>query len=112
MRRTLVATSALAGLLALAPIRSSHAEILSAARTAQPVVLTGAQLPDWSQLPAVGKANPNPMAGRTTTIGGDGARDAHNGTVVAPPADARTGVDPAQVVAYRWDGAHYVEIPV
>ncbi|MEA3056277.1 MAG: hypothetical protein QOD30_1709 [Actinomycetota bacterium] len=113
MRRTLVATSALAGLLALAPITRSHADaVLPAARAAQPVVLTGAQLPDWSQLPAVGKANPNPIAGRTTTIGGDGARNAHNGTIVAPPADARTGVDPTQVVAYRWDGTAYVEIPV
>jgi hypothetical protein len=113
MRRTLVATSALAGLLALAPIGSSHADALvPAARAAQPVVLTGAQLPDWSQLPAVGKANPNPLAGRGEDFQGDGARDAHDGTVVAPPADARTGVDPAQVVAYRWDGARYVEIPV
>ncbi len=113
MRRTLVAASALAGLLALAPIHTSHADaVLPAARAAAPVVLTGAQLPDWSQLPAVGKANPNPMAGRTTSIGGDGARDAHNGTVVAPPADPRTGVDPKQVVAFRWDGARYVEIPV
>ncbi|MEN3272043.1 MAG: hypothetical protein V7636_804, partial [Actinomycetota bacterium] len=113
MRRTLVVTSALAGLVALAPIGSSHADpTLPAARAAQPVVLTGAQLPDWSQLAAVGKANPNPLVGRTDQIGGDDARDAHNGTVVAPPADARTGVDPAQVVAYRWDGAHYLEIPV
>src|SRR3954469_22510567 len=100
MRRTLVVTSALAGLVALAPIHTSHADAtLPAARAAQPVVLTGAQLPDWSQLAAVGKANPNPLVGRTTTIpGGDTTRDAHNGTVVAPPADARTGVDPAQVV--------------
>src|SRR4051812_3866788 len=113
MRRTFIAAAGLAGLLALAPIHDAPAApVLPAARSAEPVVLTGAQLPDWSQLPAVGVANANPIAGRTTDIGGDGARDAHNGTVTAPPADVRTGVDPAQVVAYRWDGTRYVEVPV
>src|SRR5690349_7508633 len=113
MRRSFVVLPVLAGALALAPVVDSRAgAVVPAARAATPVVLTGSQLPDWSQLPAVGKANPDPLHGRTTDIGGDGARDAHNGTVVAPPADARTGVDPAQVVAYRWDGIRYVEIPV
>src|SRR3954464_12187900 len=67
MRRTLIAAAGLAGLLALAPIHDAPAApVLPAARSAEPVVLTGAQLPDWSQLPAVGVANPNPIAGRTT----------------------------------------------
>jgi len=77
-----------------------------------PLLPLATQLPDWSQLPAVGTQNPNPMAGRTADYGGDGVRDAHDGTVVAPTGDPRHGVDPHEVVAYRWTGSTYVEIPV
>jgi hypothetical protein len=72
-----------------------------------PVVLTGAQLPDWSRLAAVGTPMPYPSGALT------GERDAHNGITQVPP-DARTGVDPDQIVAFRWDDVtqEFVEIPV
>ncbi len=77
-------------------------------RAAVPVVLTGAQLSDWSRLPAEGVAKTYP-SGATTT--GDGVRNAHNGTLVVPP-DVRTGVDPAQIAAFRWNGFKFAEVPV
>ena len=75
------------------------------AREVEPVVLTGAQLPSWSRLPAEGLATTHPqhMA--------DGKRDAHNGTLVVPP-DARSGADIEDIVAYKWDGDSFVEVPV
>jgi hypothetical protein len=71
------------------------------------VTLTGAQLPAWSRLAATGAPKRYP-SGATTD-----ARSAHNGTLAVPP-DVRTGVDPAQVVAYRWNAKaqRFVEIPV
>ncbi len=84
------------------------APVFTGARASAPVVLTGAQLPTWSRLPAEGMAKTYP-AGATTT--GDSVRHAHNGTLVVPP-DARTGVDPDKVAAFRWDGAAWEEIPV
>jgi len=71
------------------------------------VTLTGAQLPAWSRLAATGTPAPYPSGAAT------GPRSAHNGTLVVPP-DVRTGVEPDQVVAYRWDtkSAKFVEIPV
>jgi hypothetical protein len=84
------------------------APVFTGARAAAPVVLTGAQLPAWSRLPAEGVAKTYP-GGATTT--GDGVRHAHNGTLVVPP-DARTGVDPDRVAAYRWNGSGWEEIPV
>ncbi len=76
-------------------------------RTTAPVVVTGAQTPEWSRLAATGTPNPYPSGALV------GVRDAHNGTLVVPP-DARTGVDPAQVAAYRWSTKHgkFFEIPV
>jgi hypothetical protein len=82
--------------------------VFSGARAAAPVVLTGAQVPAWSRLPAEGVAKTYP-AGATTT--GDSVRNAHNGTLVVPP-DARTGVDPDRIAAYRWNGKKFVEVPV
>ncbi|HWL35124.1 MAG TPA: hypothetical protein VNQ77_02925 [Frankiaceae bacterium] len=82
--------------------------VFSGARAASPVVLTGAQLPDWSRLAAQGVAKPYP-SGATQT--GDGVRHAHNGTITIP-ADARTGVDPDEIAAYRWNGKKLVEVPV
>jgi hypothetical protein len=71
------------------------------------VVLTGAQLPAWSRTAATGTPKPWPSGALDTT------RDAHNGTYLVPP-DARTGVDPGQVAAFRWDVAagRFVEITV
>ena len=76
------------------------------ARGVEPIVLTGAQLPGWSGPAADGAANPYPSGAL------DGVRDAHNGTLLVPPAEAQTGVDPDQVVAYNWDGDSFVEVPV
>lgn len=83
------------------------------AREAEAVVLTGAQLPTWSRLPAEGTGQPYPSG--SNEFGGDGVRDAHNGTITVPP-DARTGVPVDQVVAYKWmggeSGGGFVEVPV
>jgi len=76
----------------------------SAARGVEPVVVTGARLPDWSRLPATVVCAPYPS-------GTTGGRDAHNGTTTVPP-DARTGVPVDQIAAFRWDGLGWVEIPV
>src|SRR5581483_8805740 len=62
---------------------------------------------DWSRAPSDTECMPYPSG---TMFGGSG-RDAHNGTVVVPP-DPRTGVSVDQIVAYRWDGLQFVEIPV
>ncbi|MEY2469625.1 MAG: hypothetical protein QOF21_2323, partial [Actinomycetota bacterium] len=71
------------------------------------VTLLGAQLPAWSRLAATG-APKNYPSGATK-----GPRSAHNGRLVVPP-DTRRGVNPSEVVAYRWDAksAEFVEIPV
>src|SRR5688500_3287687 len=111
-RRTVVvavAAAALSGLLAPATLvgTAKAAPIQPVARKAEPVVLTGAQLPTWSRLSAQGSALPWP-AGFL-----DGVRDAHHGTLVVPP-DVRTGVDPDQVVAYKWqpNANKWIEVPV
>jgi len=75
-----------------------------AARGVEPVVLTGADIPGWSRLPADTECAPYPS-------GTTGGRDAHNGTVVVPP-DPRTGVPVDEIVAYRWSGLAFTEIPV
>jgi hypothetical protein len=82
--------------------------VFTGARAAAPVVVTGAQLPAWSRSSAQGLAKPYP-AGATTT--GDGVRHAHNGTLVVPP-DARTGVAPDTIAAFRWNGVKFQEVPV
>jgi hypothetical protein len=75
-----------------------------AARGVEPVVLTGAELPQWSRLAAVTVCAPYPS-------GTTGGRDAHNGTTTVPP-DVRTGIPVGEIVAYRWTGLAFVEIPV
>jgi hypothetical protein len=75
-----------------------------AARDVEPVVVTGAQLPAWSRLPSVTVCAPYPS-------GTTGGRDAHAGTTTVP-ADARPGVPVAEIVAYRWTGLGFQEIPV
>lgn len=73
-------------------------------RSVEPVVLTGSEIPQWSRLAATALCEPYPS-------GTTGGRDAHNGTSTVPP-DVRTGVAVDQVVAFRWNGLAFVEIPV
>ena len=112
MRRTTLPALIAAALVGQALVPATAAPPppppFTGARAASPVVLTGAQLPDWSRLAAQGVAKTYP-SGATTT--GDGVRNAHNGTITIP-ADARTGVDPDQIAAYRWNGKKLVEVPV
>src|SRR5437762_4591427 len=75
-----------------------------AARNVEPVVLTGATVPSWSRLPAVTVCAPYPS-------GTTGGRDAHNGTTTVSP-DVRPGVPVNEIVAYRWTGLAFQEIPV
>lgn len=86
---------------------SSPASTGLVARDAEAVVLTGADVPAWSQLPAQGVPNPTPGPL-------DSGRDAHHGTVLTPPADARTGVPVGEVTAFAWDGGKgkWREVPV
>ena len=111
MYRRLLILAAVAATTALAvPTAPLAAAPSDAARSAEPVVMTGADLPTWSRLAAEGYPKPYP-SGATQT--GDGVRSAHNGTIVVPP-DARTGVAVDEVAAYRYDAAtkSFVEIPV
>ena len=78
----------------------------AAARQAEAVVLTGADLPGWSRLAAEGTPAPYPSGSAV------GERDAHNGTVVVPPDPRGAGVPVDEVAAYRWDGKRFVEVPV
>src|SRR6185436_6426431 len=71
----------------------------TANRNVEPVVLTGAKVPAWS----------GPAASALCTAGLPGERSAHHGTFVAPPA---IGVPVNEIVAYRWDGTRFKEIPV
>jgi hypothetical protein len=75
------------------------------ARSVEPVVLTGAQVPTWSRLPAQG-------VGRGHTYGTqEGQRDAHAGQLIVPP-DVRTGVPVDRIAAYAWEDGRFEEIPV
>ena len=70
---------------------------------AVPIVMTGAQLPSWSQpasVPVLGE--PNPVAG---------IRDAHAGTTIDPPVSP-TAARPDRIAAFRWTGDSWDEIPV
>ena len=106
--RTLGSVAAAVVLAATLPpwvARAAGPEDVLPTRATAPVVLTGVQLPSWSRLAAVGTPTPYPSGAVT------GERTAHNGTIAIPP-DARPGVDPAKVVAYKWDGTGFVEVPV
>ncbi len=106
-----LATVVVATSVGLAPTAEANLAIgvddVVPTRETAPVVVTGAQLPEWSRLAATGTPHPYPSGALV------GARDAHNGTIVVPP-DARNGADPAQVAAYRWSAKHgkFLEIPV
>jgi hypothetical protein len=81
------------------------APVFSPSRSAAPVVLTGANLPEWSRLAAVGVDDPVPGPGLGEK------RSAHDG-VLQVPADARQGVETDAIVAYRWGGDAWAEVPV
>jgi hypothetical protein len=110
--RSLVALAVISTILPFAPAARAQTEDtpLAVARRVEPVVLTGAQLPTWSRLPATGVAKPYP-SGANTTPGSDEVRDAHNGTLVVPP-DVREGAPVDSVAAYAWNGEAFEEIPV
>ncbi|MDT7572611.1 MAG: hypothetical protein QOE05_2785 [Actinomycetota bacterium] len=108
-------------LLAITPSEAANPE-MTPARKAAPVILTGAQLGTWSQLPAtglaaaypsgVGQDTANPIPGTPQSFG-DYYRSAHNGTLSTPPADGRTGIDPNNLAAYSWTSAGgWREVPV
>jgi hypothetical protein len=99
LRRVLPAILAIIA-VALAPRPAAG----QAARAVEPVVVTGAQLPAWSRLPAVTVCAPYPS-------GTTGGRDAHNGTTTVPP-DARMGVPVNEITAYKWTGLAFQEIRV
>jgi hypothetical protein len=118
---TVLVVPAAVVLLGAAPGQAANPE-MSPARKAAPVILTGAQLGAWSQLPAtgvaaaypsgVGQATPNPLPGTPQTFG-DFYRSAHNGALSTPPADGRTGIDPNRLAAYSWTAAGgWREVPV
>ena len=94
MRRIVAICALLAGTPAVAQV----------VRDVEPVVVTGARVPDWSRLSATVVCAPYPS-------GTTGGRDAHNGTLTVPP-DARPGVAVDQIAAFRWGGSGWVEIPV
>lgn len=106
-RRVAALAAGSVALAVLVPLtaRADTPAVLPAARAAEPVVLTGAQLPQWSRLAATGTPTPYP-SGAT-----DGVRDAHNGTLAVPP-DARTGAPVDQLTAWRWDGDRFRQVPV
>jgi len=109
LRRKFIAATLAASIVSMLPSvpgasAASPADV--PARGVEPVVLTGAQLPGWSGPAADGVAAPYPSGAL------DGVRDAHNGTLVVPPAEAQTGVNPDEVAAYSWDGDSFVEVPV
>jgi hypothetical protein len=110
LRRTAVLVAALALLPAVPATAENPHEppVYTGPRAAAPVVLTGAQLPEWSRSSAQGLAKPYPSG---SPQGGDGVRHAHNGTIVVPP-DARAGADVDRIAAYRWDGKRFKEVPV
>jgi Big-like domain-containing protein len=83
------------------------AQLPTAVRAVEPVVLTGAQIPDWSGPAADTECEPYPSGSSFATF--LAGRDAHNGIDVPTPA---TGVSVGDIVAFRWDGVGFVEIPV
>jgi hypothetical protein len=82
------------------------------ARGVEAIVLTGAQLPGWSGPAADGVAEPYPSGASDDNPFGDEKRDAHNGTLVVPPPELQTGVDPDAVAAYSWTDGGFAEVPV
>ena len=82
------------------------------AREVEAVILSGAQLPGWSGPAADGVAAPYPSGAGDPNPIGDKKRDAHNGTLIVPPEELQTGVNPDAVAAYSWNGTAFEEVPV
>jgi hypothetical protein len=89
------------------PASAADTAPFTAARGDAPVVLTGAQLPQWSRSAAQGISYP------TSTGSIDGVRSAHNGTVVVPP-DPRdaTAANPDDITAWKYVNGKWQQIPV
>ena len=106
MRRTplagLIATFVVGSVLVL-PQAVSASPVIPVERRVEPVILTGAQLAEWSRLPAEGTADPHNPTSKV--------RDAHNGELVVPP-DARTGAPVDQIAAYSFSDGKWNEVPV
>ena len=77
-----LALTVLATLVTLTPPLSAHAQ-LTAERSVEPVIVKGAKLAGWSGPSAVDRLHAVSVGALT------GARDAHNGIVIAPPAARR-----------------------
>jgi hypothetical protein len=108
-RTTILAALALsAAMLPFQPGSPATAAPTDVNRDVEAIVMTGQQFPDWSRLPAQGQAKTYPSG---SSQGGDGVRDAHNGTFHIPP-DTRKGVATEKIAAFAWDGSQFAEIPV
>ena len=101
--------AAVAPLLHPGPVAAAGPVV--AARASEPVVLTGSQIPQWTRSSAQCVGQPYPSGVGTYPPGQFQVRTAHNGTCTVPP-DARTGVDPNQVSAFKWTGTAWQEVPV
>jgi Bacterial Ig domain len=97
-----IVPSILAAIVLLATPFAARAQT-TADRGNEPVIVKGAKLAGWSGPAASIVCMPYPSGALT------GARDAHNGTFLTPPA---LGIPVAEIAAYRWDGTQFVEIPV
>lgn len=93
------------------PQTAAAAGPVVAARSSEPVILTGSQIPLWSRSAAQCVATPYPSGVGQYPPPQFQVRTAHNGTCAVPP-DARTGVDPNQVTAFKWTGSAWQEVPV
>ena len=99
----LIGVGLVAGATIAAPATAAPTDVN---RAVEAVVMTGAQFPEWSRLPAQGLPEAHPESGAL-----DSYRDAHNGRIFVPP-DARTPVAVEQITAFRYDGSKWIEIPV
>lgn len=83
-------------------------------RNVEAIVLTGAQLPGWSGPAADGFAKPYPNGASEDPPYPEkiGERDAHAGTLITPPAEAWSDINPDEVVAYSMVEGAWKEIPV
>lgn len=111
------ALAVLAGIgTAGAPVLASTAAPtgpLAVARDAAPVVLTGAQIPQWAAPAAQGVAKPYPAGTGDPSPVGDHVRTAHNGYLTVPPTPPGvTPVRPDDVAAYSWVDGHWRQVPV
>ena len=119
MRSRVAAAACSAALLTWLPVvaaPAAHAAgdgaVFTGPRAAAPVVLTGAQIPQWAAPAATtqGLAAPYPVGGNKYI---DQTRSAHNGYLVVPALPkGQLSVDPDTVAAYTWTGSEWKQIPV